>query len=71
VEKGIPMSERTASRRIFFVLCAFGVVSLLSMLSRSSLANIRAVDVVHLIGTGMCIGGAIVALVIYLRSNQN
>jgi dienelactone hydrolase len=33
------------------------------MLARPTLANIRAVDFVHLIGTGMCFGGAIVALV--------
>ena len=64
------MSDRTASLRVFSVLCAFGVVSLLTMLSRSSLANIRAVDVVHLIGTGMCFGGAIVALFGYLRGNH-
>ena len=31
------------------------------MLARPTLANIRAVDFVHLIGTGMCLGGAIVA----------
>lgn len=62
------MNDRTRSLRIVFVLGAFGVVSLLSMLSRPGLANIRAVDVVHLIGTGMCFGGAIVALVFYLRS---
>jgi hypothetical protein len=33
------------------------------MLARPSLATIRAVDFVHLIGTGMCLGGAIVAFV--------
>ena len=64
------MNDRTTSIRIFFVLSAFGVVSLLGMLSRPSFANIRAVDVVHLIGTGMCFGGAIVALVFYLRSSR-
>lgn len=64
------MSNRIAYRRIAFVLCAFGVVSLLSMLTRASLANIRAVDVVHLIATGMCFGGGVVALVVYFRSNQ-
>lgn len=53
---------------MFFVLVAFGMVSALSMLSRPSIANIRAVDVVHLVGTGMCFGGAIVALVVYLRT---
>lgn len=65
------MTDRTASLRIFFVLAAFGVMSLLSMLTRPSLANIRGVDVVHLIGSGMCFGGAIVALGFYRRSNRS
>jgi NO-binding membrane sensor protein with MHYT domain len=64
------MNDRTASLRISFVLCVFGVMSLLSMLSRPSLASVRAVDVVHLIGTGMCFGAGIVTLVGYFRGNQ-
>ena len=64
------MSDRAASLRVFFVLCAFGLVSLLSMLGRRSIASIRAVDIVHLIGAGMCLGGAVVALVAYLRSKK-
>jgi len=64
------MNNRTASLRVFFVLCVFGVMSLLSMLSRPSLAGVRAVDIVHLIGTGMCFGAGIVALGVYFRSNQ-
>jgi hypothetical protein len=32
------------------------------MLARPSLATIRAVDIVHLVGTGMCFGAALVAL---------
>jgi hypothetical protein len=62
------MNERRKYIRIFFVLCAFGVISFLGMLSRPSLASIRAVDIVHLIGTGMCFGGAIIALITYVRS---
>lgn len=62
------MNDRTKFVRISFILSTFGVVSLLSMLTRPSLASIRAVDIVHLIGTGMCFGGAIVAIVVYLRS---
>jgi hypothetical protein len=57
------MSPRRDSYRIVFVLAAFGLLSLCSMLARPSLAGIRAVDFVHLIGTGMCLGAAIVALV--------
>ena len=65
------MSDRADSLRVFFVLFAFGLVSFLSMLSRPSLASIRAVDVVHLIGTGMCFGGALIALIGYFRSKKS
>ena len=63
------MSSRRESLRVVFVLAAFGLLSLCSMLDRPTLA-IRAVDFVHLIGTGMCLGGAIVALV-WARSQQS
>jgi len=55
------MSTRRESFRVVFVLAAFGLLSLFSMLGRPTLADIRAVDFVHLIGTGMCFGAAIVA----------
>jgi len=51
--------------RVFFLLACFGAISLLAMISRPSLAAVRAVDIVHLIGAGMCFGGAIVALAAY------
>jgi hypothetical protein len=56
------MNSRRESLRVPFVLATFGLLSLFSMLGRPSLATIRAVDFVHLIGTGMCLGAAIVAL---------
>ena len=55
------MRSRRQSFRVAFVLAAFGLLGLFSMLARPSLANIRAVDFVHLIGTGMCLGAALVA----------
>jgi len=64
------MSSRRESLRVVFVLAAFGLLSLFSMLGRPTLATIRAVDLVHLIGTGMCLGGAIVAFV-WARSREN
>ena len=64
------MNDRRAFVRVFYVLMSFGVLSLLVMLTRPSLGAIRAVDIVHLIGTGMCFGGAIVALVAYRRSSS-
>lgn len=63
------MSSRRESLRVVFVLASFGLLSLLSMLARPSLATVRAVDIVHLIGTGMCFGAAIVALV-WARSQK-
>jgi hypothetical protein len=53
--------------RIFVVLTFFAVMNLLAMLSNPAMANIRAVDIVRLIGTGMCFGSAIVSLVAYYR----
>lgn len=64
------MNNQRALLRISFVLAAFGTVSLMAMLSRSSLSSIRPVDLVHLIGTGMCFGGAIVAFVAYHRGKH-
>ena len=62
------MSDRRRLVRIFVILAFFGVVSLFSMLGKPCFDAIRAVDAVHLIGTGMCFGAAIVALVFYLQS---
>jgi hypothetical protein len=64
------MSDARRSQRISFVLGAFGLVGLLSMLGKPSVESIRAVDVVHLIGTGMCLGGALVALVLFLLGRR-
>ena len=65
------MNNQPKFLRIFFVLTAFGAMGLLSMLSRSALANIRGVDLVHLIGIGMCFGGAIVSFVAYFRGRRS
>ncbi len=62
------MSDRRKLVRIFFILTAFGLASLFRILAAPSLATIRAVDVVQLVGTGMCFGAAILALVLFLRS---
>jgi hypothetical protein len=64
------MNETRMFLRMFFMLITFGLLSLLGALGRPSMADIRAVDIVHLIGTGMCFGGAIVALVARLRGRH-
>jgi hypothetical protein len=65
------MDHRRIFLRIFFVLTFFGVMSFLAMLSGPALANIRGVDVVRPIGTGMCFGGAIVSFVVYFRGRRS
>ena len=65
------MSDRRRFVRIFFVLLVFGLGSFIGMLGKPSFETIRTVDVVQLIGTGMCFGGAIVALVLVLRSRPS
>jgi hypothetical protein len=47
---------------------SFGAINLMSMVAR--LEAIRAVDVVRLIGVGMCFGVALVGIVIMLRKRQ-
>jgi uncharacterized membrane protein YccC len=47
---------------------SFGAINLISMAAR--LEAIRAVDVVRLIGVGMCFGVALVSIVIMLRKRQ-
>ena len=49
------MNDRRGFLRIFFLLIFFGVMNFLAMLSSPAWANIRGVDIVRLIGTGMCL----------------
>jgi hypothetical protein len=65
------MNETRQFLRIFFVLIAFGLISLLAFIGRPAMADVRAVDAAHLIGAGMCIGGALVALAAHLRGRQS
>jgi hypothetical protein len=57
--------------RIFYVLTFFGVMNLLAMFSSPAWANIRGVDIVRLIGTGMCFGGAIMSFAAYFRDRRS
>jgi hypothetical protein len=65
------MTDRRRFFRIFFVLLAFGLMSFLRMLGRPVFATIRTVDLVQLIGTGMCFGGAVVTLVLALQAPRS
>ena len=62
------MHDRRRFFRVFGVLLAFSVVNFLRMLGKPALTTIRPVDVVQLIGPGMCLGGAVVALVFALTA---
>ena len=53
--------------KVFFILAAIGLLSLSRVMSRPGFEVIQAVDVVLLIGTGMCFGAAIMALGLFLR----
>ena len=65
--KGQSMNNRRKLPRISLVITFFGIMNFLAMLSSPAWANIRGVDVVRLIGTGMCFGVAIVSFVVYFR----
>jgi len=65
------MNNRRVFPRVSIVLALFGVMSLLAMLSSPAYENMRGVDVVRLIGTGMCFGAAIVSLVAYFPGRRS
>ena len=53
-----------------FICVAFGAISLMNMALNGRFETLRPVDVVQLIGTGMCFGAALVGLVTILRKRQ-
>ena len=65
------MTDRRRFGRICFILMAFGLLSLARVTDRPSFETMRAVDVVQLIGTGMCFGAGIMALVLSLRRSSS
>jgi len=65
------MNQQAKFLRISFILTAIGTMSLLALLTRPALPTIRAVDAVHLVGIGMCFGGAIVSLAAYFRGRRS
>ena len=54
----------------FYIPLMFGLISGTALIGRRSLAGVRAVDIVHLIATGMCFGAAIPLFVMFLRSRR-
>ena len=54
----------------FWVPLLFGLMSLTNVLTRPSLQNVRTVDEVQLIATGMCFGAALVGMGYFLRDRR-
>ena len=52
----------------FWIPLLFGLLSGTALFGRPSLAGVRAVDIVHLLATGMCFGAAIPLFVMFLRN---
>jgi hypothetical protein len=59
------MSKHQRLLRVAAVLVVFGTLSLARALDRPSMELVRAVDVVQLVGAGMCFGAAIMALAVW------
>jgi hypothetical protein len=49
-----------------FLNGGLGLLFLVSGLNRSSIANMRTIDLMHLLVTGACLGVALVSAVLYL-----
>ena len=64
-ERGRFMSKERRLLHVFFACGAMTLLSLLGLLGRPSVANIRTVGIVHLIATGVSLGAALVALVLF------
>ena len=64
------MKSQSGFLRIFFVLTGFGIMSFSAMFSSPSWASIRTVDVVRLIGTGMCFGAALFCFAAYFHGRR-
>lgn len=64
------MNKRSRFPRIFFLLLLFGMLNLLTMLGNPAWAQLRNVDLVRLLGTGMCFGAALVAGAAYFMDRR-
>jgi hypothetical protein len=54
-----------------FVGVGLGVLFLAIGFNRPSIANMRTIDLVHLLGTGACLGAGLVALVVNLVGRRS
>jgi len=52
---------------VVFIPLMSGIFSGLNMIGNPRFAGYRAVDIVHMLGTGMCLGAAIALFVVFMR----
>jgi hypothetical protein len=62
------MLNRRSLISTVITLLIVGTIVMANLVSQNRLAAIRSVDVVQLIGTGMCFGVALFALIIFFRT---
>ena len=63
-----PMLNRRSLISTVITLLIVGMIVMANLVSQNRLTAIRSVDVVQLIGTGMCFGVALFALIIFFRT---
>ena len=61
---------RRVPRFVPFIGFPLGLLFLAIGLNRPSIANMRTVDLVHLLGTGACLGTGMVAVVLHFAHRR-
>jgi len=64
------MPERIAFRRRAVAAFIFGLIGLFPLLARPRLHTLRAVDLLSLIGCGMCFGVALTLFIFAFKSKE-
>jgi hypothetical protein len=64
--------ERTRQRlqAVAFVNLPLGLILLATGFTRPTIANMRTVDLIYLLGTGFCLGAGLVCSIVFLRSRR-
>ena len=61
-----PRRARPPIRYVRFIGLPLGLLFLAIGLNRPTIANMRTVDLIYLLGTGACLGAGLVAVVLHL-----
>jgi hypothetical protein len=65
------MTRKPMPLSILAILCLSALTSLISLFGTPSFADIRTVDLVHIIATGMTFGATLVAVGLYFVSRYH